>query len=139
MAAMFNPLSFETLKTFMAEKGFVFVPSNTEATFERRNHNDDQLVVVVYSSCRSNGGTVRGCGKDAIRVALVADLKNGRRIGLAHARRVNRCGETADILERLCERMRDMYALANEMAKGPRCVCGAPRYVDTGRCVRKCA
>jgi hypothetical protein len=140
MAAMFNAMTFETLKAFMTEKGFVTVASATETTFERRNHKDDQLVVVVYSSCRSNGGMVRGCGKDALRVCLVADLANGKRIGLAHARRVNRCGETAAILERLLERMRDMYSLANEMATGPRCVrCGAPRYVDTGRCVRKCA
>jgi hypothetical protein len=57
------------------------------------------------------------------------------------AKRVNRCGETEAIFDRLLTRMRDMYREANRMAKGSRCGCGAPRYTDSGKCVRrfKCA
>lgn len=144
MAAQFNAIPFEALNAFLTAKGFIGRQPESlglkahEWVFERANHNDGQLMVVVYTSAVSVKGTVRWCGKDALRVALVADLADGRRIGLARSKRVNRCGETAAILERLYERMREMYALANQMAKGARCSCGAPRYPDTGKCVRKC-
>ena len=152
MAATFNAVSFVALTAFLKGLGFTPVTIRTregeEVVFEKRHHGDDQLVVLVYTSCSPDAVSVRKRGSDAIRVCLVAEsdrvasvqryYKNRQqdgRTGLGKAKRINRVGEQDAIFSRIRDRARDMYRLANQMHRGEHCQCGAPRYPDSGNCV----
>jgi hypothetical protein len=136
MAAKFNPVPFATLAALLVSKGFEQKVVRKEVVFDRAHHGDTGFRVIVYTSCGVDGVAVRKKGKDAIRVCLVHG-EGSESIGVMSATRVNRCGTTAAILDRIHTRARDMYREANRMARGSRCGCGAPRYTDSGKCVRR--
>ncbi len=138
MAAKFNPVPFEALASWLVAKGFEPSVQNREVVYERANHHEAGLVVRVFTSCNTKGVAVRPRAKDAIRVCLVYRA-DGESHGVAKAKRINRCGTTEAIFSRIYSRMRALYAGANVMAKADRCGCGAPRWQDSGRCVRRCA
>lgn len=152
MAALFNAIPFLALSEFLASLGFVartiVTKEGHEVVFERANEHDPRFIVCVYTSCSPTGQAVRGKGKDAIRVCLVAQSEQVRqaqvaagwkladgRVGLSSATRVNRAGTTDAIFSRIRERARDMYRLANQMIKSVPCECGAPTYPDSGKCI----
>lgn len=136
MAAKFNPVPFDALASWLVAKGFEPTVQNREVVYERVNHHESGLVVRVFTSCNTKGVAVRPKGKDAIRVCLVYRA-GGKSYGVAKAKRVNRCGTTEAIFDRILSRMRTLYAGANVMAKGKRCSkCGAPCWQDSGKCVR---
>lgn len=151
MGAVYNAVAFASLTTFLKGLGFIPTTSRTkdgnEVVFERRHHGDARLIVLVYTSASPDGAVVRGKGKDAIRVCLVCESarvaevqrhhgkKPDGRKGLGKATRVNRAGTTESIFGRIRTRARAMYTLANQMHRGEHCICGAPRYPDTGKCV----
>jgi hypothetical protein len=141
----YNPVEFSVIAAACTAAGFAQKQRGKEITFERQNHHDPRLFVVVYTSTKVGAEKVRGKGKDAIRVALVATRDAGtpkeRTFGIASATRVHRTGETSGILARLVSRMREMYGRANEMAspEHPHCPhCGAPCFKDSGKCVVHC-
>lgn len=171
MAATYNAIAFTALARHLVNAGFtpttIYTREGHEVVFERRHHGDDQLVVLVYTSVALRSrpqGTdvgdyidaaqyaVRGKGKDAIRVCLVAESdhvkaiqerRNYRqrdgRLGLGKAKRINRVGTEQSILDRITDRARDMYRLANKIhlnrIEGHGCECGAPTFPDSGKCV----
>ena len=152
MAATFNAIAFTALAAFL--KGLGFTPTTIktkdghEVVYERRHHGDEQMIVLVYTSCSPTGGAVRKKGKDAIRVCLVCEsdrvaamqkhygsYRRDGRLGLGSATRVNRAGTTESIFARIRSRAQGMYKLANQMHREDHCTCGAPRFPDTGKCV----
>lgn len=143
MAATFNALATAALFAFVEGLGFTKTTIKTkdghEVVYERRHHGDSQMLVLIYTSCSPDeSSTVRKKGSDAIRVCLVCEsdrVPGNGRLGLSSAKRVHRAGTTGAIFGRIRERAREMYALANQMHRGSRCPCGAPRYPDTGKCV----
>ena len=66
------------------------------------------FTVRIYSSVEHGSYNIRDCGEDAIRVCLVD--KNGK--VLKSAKRINRIGETDEILDRVVDRCRDMFKVA---------------------------
>ena len=144
MAACFNPATLGTLHDYLTETcGFspVDVPAyqgKHERVYEREHLRVPRLFVRVYTSLSPQAGVVRSRGKDAIRVCLL--YRTGATtlecVGVARSKRVNRAGTTASLLDRIRERARDMYYVANKVAKTDLCPrCAAPRFVDSGRCV----
>ena len=138
MGAKFNPVSFELLTGWLEKHGFEQTVQRREVVYERANHHESGLVVRVFTSCDTNGKAVRPRAIDAIRVCLVYRTGDESH-GVARAKRVNRCGTTEAIFDRIYKRMRGLYGSANVMAKAERCGCGAPCWQDSGRCVRRCA
>jgi hypothetical protein len=110
----------------------------TERTYERAGKGCASLRIVVWSSVPPEGGETRGCGEDAIRVALMAVVAGGRRWGLHKCKRIHRTGSVEKVVARLLERIKEAAEAAKEY--GPACPrCAAPTYADSGRCiVRDC-
>ena len=123
--------------TALVKAGFVPKFVGTETIYERANHRCPELIVRVYTSVSAGAATARACGTDAIRACLVwIDPKKGDNYGVASATRVHRTGLVVDVIARMMARTREMYALANHMAGNARCTCRAPRYLDSGKCIR---
>jgi len=151
MGAVYNALCAGALFAFLEGLGFVQTTIRTkeghEVVYERRHHGDAQLIVLVYTSASPDGQAVRKRGKDAIRVCLIAESdrvaliqkhygkKAEGRIGISKAKRVNRAGKTDAIFSRIQQRAREMYLLANRAHRAEHCMCGAPCYPDTGKCM----
>ena len=84
-------------------------------------------------ACPVHALSVRGCGKDAIRVCALylenqqaLSEKAPRARGLTKHRRVHRTGQLDAIVERMMERARDAW---RAVCKRPRCRhCGAPTF-----------
>jgi len=93
--------------------------------------NDDthngRISVLVYTSIE--GGEIRECGTDAIRVCAVYSAKDGKERGIAAAeKRVNRVGDMSAIVDRTYGRMRDVYKIVKTST---RCKsCNAPVFVS---------
>jgi hypothetical protein len=82
--------------------------------------------VAVYTTIES--GMARSCGSDAIRVTAIYKNKEGQDRGVAKAeKRVNRVGDVEEIVERMYQRMREVWVLGN---KAERCSCGAPKFIS---------
>ena len=142
---MYNAIDFDVLAGVCAGAGFAQRVRGQEVTFERANHHDPRLVIVVYTSTKVGATKVRPKGADAIRVCLLAvrdaGAPNERTFGVQKATRVFRTGTTTAILARLLERMRTMYGAANKMAHpaSKHCTsCGAPCFADSGKCTVRC-
>jgi hypothetical protein len=138
--ATFNPVSSEALHSALENAGFTQGVAGKEVIYERANHHDPRLKVRVYTSAKVGSSEVVGCGKDAIRVRLVYVASSGKVFPVgkkSDCARVYRVGETSDILDRMIQRARDQYKVANAMAKKAPCKCGAPRWA-TGNCSEFC-
>lgn len=94
-----------------------------ELVFARRNHNNEELVVKVYSSIAANASSARACGEDAIRVVAVYDPKPPMRGRGLYKAKVLRVTSVDGVLERTVARAREAYAKCNEAVK----VIGRPR------------
>lgn len=76
-------------------------------------------------ACPVHALSVRGCGKDAIRVCAVY-LGQDKSRGLTKHRRVNRTGQLQAIVDRMMERARDAW---RDVVHRPRCRrCAAPTF-----------
>lgn len=124
-----------TIERFLQEKGFVRGVRGHEVTYEKLNHNNSCAKVIVYTSLGVGELVVRDTGKDAIRVLLLGKMPDGKWICLNKSKRVHRTGTVEAVLERMLERMRESYALANQFAKHPCLKCRGCTWPDSGRCV----
>lgn len=94
-----------------------------ERVFSRRVK--DRLRIVVYTTIE--GRQVREVGEDSIRVCAVYTSKDGTERGVAKAtKRVHRVGEFEAIVDRVHQRMREVWALAVHSEVCPDC--GAPMF-----------
>ena len=131
----YNPVPSEIIHSTLKVAGFVEGVAYKEVVFDRPCHNLPSLIIRVYTSASVGSSKVKGCGKDAIRVVLLYKDPQGKTHGVKKATKVLRTGTTEDILKRMLDRAREMYAFANWMhAAGP-CKCGAPRYYDSKKCI----
>lgn len=89
-------------------------------------NDNGTLKILVYSSIVGN--EVRGNGKDAIRVALVYENKDGCEKGLARETRINRTGTVDDIAARVLDRMREAYKKSRHLDCCQRC--GSPKFIS---------
>jgi len=132
----YNPIDTAILASALEGAGFKATQVGNEKVYSRANHNLLGLVVKVYTSGANGAEKVKAKGQDAIRVVLVYTNGNGQTFGVTKAQRVFRTGSDSAIVGRMLSRMREMYGVANEMAKSPRCpTCGAPCWLDSGKCV----
>ena len=100
-------------------------PGTRERVFGRAVHTSPGVRVLVYTSVV--GDEVRREGKDAIRVVAIYRTRDERERGIARAdKRVNRTGDIPGIVERVYQRMRDVYGAAMNAHKCGRC--GAPKF-----------
>lgn len=83
------------------------------------------MVVRVYTSIVGN--QVRTVGTDAIRIAGVFERGEISR-GIVSEKRVNRVGEIVEIVERMYQRMRSVYASCNSAQTCKKC--GAPLFLS---------
>lgn len=84
---------------------------------------DTGMIVKVYTSIVDD--QVRTVGADAIRVAGLFEHGDDVK-GITSEKRINRVGEIPEIVGRMYERMRSVYAGCN---KAERCKsCGAPKF-----------
>lgn len=83
-----------------------------------------RMQVRVYTSVE--GGVVRDCGDDAIRVCTVYVTRDGDIRGVGHETRVNRVGDINGIVVRLAERIALSMDAANDIPCCERC--GAPKF-----------
>lgn len=118
--------------------GFTAKTVNNEVVYERPHNKQPKLKIVVYSSMAVGQDACRDAGSDAIRVCLVWEGKT-KKAGIWKAKRVNRTGTPAEVIERTIERAREAYSQANEELKNTCKGCGAPVWADSGRCVVRCA
>ena len=103
-----------------------------ERIYERAVDPQGLLKVKVYTTVV--GGTetfplsVRHRGKDAIRVCGTYRTRLGKERGIVKEKRVNRTGNIEDIVERMLERMREVW---KALKTGDSCSkCGAPMFVS---------
>lgn len=131
----YNPIDTQILADALTKAGFEATKVGKEIVYVRPHHNEVGLRVKVYTSAASGKANVKAKGKDAIRVCLTFTTDKGKERGVAKAKRVFRTGTDTAIVGRMLSRMREMYAVANKMAKGDRCKCGGVRWPDSGKCV----
>lgn len=135
----FNPVPSEVIHETLEKAGFSKGVQGKEVFFERANHHLPCLKIRVYTSAKVGSSSVVECGKDAIRTVLLYTDKTGKTRCVKKGKRVYRTGSTADILARMLDRARELYALANWIYTAPSCKsCGAPCYHDTKKCVAYC-
>lgn len=104
----------------MQERGFGVAEDQRsgELVFTRRNHNNHDLVVKVYSSIPIHASVARDCGEDAIRVLACYDPPKGKgKFRKLEEYKVLRVNSVDGILERTLQRMRDAYADTNKAFK----------------------
>jgi hypothetical protein len=135
MASKYNPVPSEIINKTLEDAGFEQGVAYKEVVYERPCHRLPSLVIRVYTSASVGKSQVKGCGKDAIRVVLLYKDPKGKTHGVKKAKKVLRTGKTEDILERMLERARYLYAFANWMNEAGPCKCGAPRYYPSKKCV----
>jgi hypothetical protein len=97
------------------------------------------LCLKVLTSVAAEHASARGCGEDAIRVALYWQDANGWEKPLGKGKRVNRCGgagkTAADVVGRALERAREV---AQSRGKLPVCGrCGRPMVVRVAKSTGK--
>lgn len=132
----YNPIDTQILVDALESAGFTGTKVGKEVVYTRDHHKDSAFRVKVYTSAASGKANVKAKGKDAIRICLTYVLGNGKERGVAKAKRVFRTGTDTAIVTRMKSRMREMYDLANKMAKSAYCPdCNAPRWLDSGKCV----
>lgn len=109
----------------MEEAGFTLQAPGAagELVFVRRNHNNEDLVVKIFSSIPANGATARECGTDAIRVLARYEPKPPAKHRCYYSAKVLRVTSVDGVLERTIERAREAYARCNDAAR----VIGKPR------------
>ena len=83
-----------------------------------------KIQIRIYTSIE--GGTVRDCGDDAIRVCTVYATRDGGVRGVGHETRINRVGDINGIVVRLAERIAKSMEAANDLPCCPNC--GAPQF-----------
>jgi len=112
-----------------------------EAVYQREIAGSGKsLFVRVYTSVVSENRkpTIRGCGADAIRIALVYQGEDFER-GLKKATRVHRTGDFEAIVDRMHKRMQDMYRTGRNPE---RCSsCNKPKFLSKAGnmvCVETC-
>lgn len=133
----FVSVPFDALSSALAMAGFTQL-----AQRQGRAHGEVVLTrpvrgglhIRVWTSTKDGQAEAAACGADAIRVTLV-HVADGRTAGVSSATKVLRTGTVEAVIERVLARAREMWALGAKLDKGPRCLCGAPKYLDSGRCV----
>lgn len=135
----YNPVPAEVIHAALEEMGFARTTVGKEIVYERANHRLPSLFVRVFTSSHVGQVKVAAKGKDAIRIVLVYRAPDGSTRCVKKETRVFRVGETSDILDRIKERSRELYAMANWISTVPPCKkCGAPCYKESGKCVAYC-
>lgn len=108
----------------LASKGFQEVSVGRGERIFKMDIPNTRIAVTVYTSVVGN--SARQKGADAIRVAALYTMKNGKTRGLVKETRVNRVGTPEEIAERMLERARSVWKSAKT---GCRCErCGAPKF-----------
>lgn len=110
----------------LRECGFAEESAKGERVFSLHVKGQDRVRVKVYTSIV--GDMARACGKDAIRVCAVYTTQDGKDRGIVKVTRVNRVGNVGAIVERVYQRMRQVYARAG--APFTCKDCGAPTFVS---------
>jgi hypothetical protein len=139
MPSRFVSVPAETLEGFLSSKGFVRGITGNEVHYDRINDRNPKIKVRVFTSISSNAVVARECGKDAIRVVVLADDGTKWVPLVKDSPRIYRTGSVEKILERVLMRAREAYAMTNDYSKKKCVKCGACTYPDSGRCiVREC-
>jgi hypothetical protein len=100
--------------------GFIESDTDYEERVFHRFLPDANLKVVVYTTI--TGNFTRDIGTDAIRVCGLYKNSKGRWFGLVKATRVNRVGTMDGIVDRMYQRMREVYVgLLNASSKCKSC------------------
>lgn len=132
----YNPIDTDILKSALENAGFKATKVGKELVYVRDHHKEPRLHVKVYTSVTVGKANAKKKGADAIRTCLTYTDAKGKERGVGKAKRVFRTGTDSAIVGRMKQRMREMYDLANRMAKGERCPhCGSVRWPDSGKCV----
>ena len=103
--------------------GFEEIPFGGGERVYRRIIPDTNISVKVYTSVVDM--EARQSGRDAIRVCAVYESSDGTSRGIGSARRVHRTGDIHAIVDRMHQRMRQVW---KDAATGERCHCGAPKF-----------
>lgn len=112
MSTRYVEVPAEAIEGKLQSMGFARKIQGREVVYFRRNHNDNRLVVKVYTSLAANAAQARGCGQDAIRV--VAAFEHGEQsFGIWKGTRIFRTGSVEAVLERMYERAREAYGACN--------------------------
>ena len=104
-------------------------PGSTEAVYSREvNGTNGKIKVLVYTSVipSVHGFDIRGNGDDSIKVCAIYTGRGGKERGLVKETRVHRVGQIEDIVQRMLDRMRKVYAAARHTSNCPKC--GAPKF-----------
>ena len=125
---------FERCKRLEGEYGNL-----SEAVYAKQVNG--RHIVVVYTSCNQRSGAweARNNGKDAIRVAALYVMENGKTRGLSKFKRINRTGMIDAIVDRVSERV----AEARKTGEHPNICnkCGSTKFLTkkgTYCCVKFC-
>lgn len=94
------------------------VQSN-EIVYVLQHHYNKHIFLKIYTSISTQATIARGCGEDAIRVAVVFEKgKKGepgyKSFGIAKLSRIYRTGSEEAVFQRIYDRMREGYRLANQ-------------------------
>ena len=87
---------------------------------------NDRVKVKVYTSVVDDD--IRKRGKDAIRVCAVYTTNSGMTRGIVKTRLVHRTGNIKDIVDRMHQRMRDVWR--DTMSAGKCTWCGSPMFIS---------
>lgn len=134
MAATYVEVPAADFEARLQAAGFTREIQGSEVVYRRVHARCQHLSVKIYTSLPANGGDVRACGSDAIRVVAVfekAGTEARRAISFAiyKGKRVHRAGSIEAVLTRTIDRAREAYAACNEFCKGDRrcwTCCGKP-------------
>lgn len=114
----------EALEEFLRGKGFTRGEVRGEVVYDRKHHACPHTIIRVNTTIPAGGAVVaRGVGKDSIKAfAFWQDGRESR--GVASTVRVFRTGTVEGVLERIEERLREVYIVANRFIVARHNACG---------------
>jgi hypothetical protein len=111
-------------------------PRTRERVYSRQVDRAPEIRVLVYTTIE--GGAVRACAKDSIKVCAVYRTKDGQDRGIISAStdkvltgRVHRVGEIGAVVTRMLDRMRTVFGAARTPNRCRHC--GAPTFKSKAR------
>lgn len=101
------------MEGFLQRKGFSRTTQRDEVVYIKRSQVDGALMLKVYTSIRNGSASVRGAGRDAVRVCVVWD-DGTRSFGVGRFPPVFRVHSVQSVLERLEARLKEAAQRARD-------------------------
>jgi len=114
MSNQFVAVPSQDLESWLDSKNFIRSVQYNEVVYSRVSIRDPNVHLKVYTSIRVGSTSVRGAGKDAIRVCVIFDNGRGKSFGIGKFSPILRVSSVESVIRRIDERVREAATRGNE-------------------------